>query len=53
MIVTLQATGIKTLKQVRGFVDDNQAVSFVLNDRRSAHRWLMKTLNCFLVKLGI
>jgi transposase InsO family protein len=52
MIVTLQTTGIKTLEQVRGFVEGNQAVSFVLNDRRSAHRWLMETLMRFRYEHG-
>jgi transposase InsO family protein len=50
MIVTLQTTGIKTLEQIRGFVEGNQAVSFVLNDRPSAHRWLMETLKRFRYK---
>ncbi|MGZ5000165.1 MAG: hypothetical protein ACXV7F_07690 [Methylomonas sp.] len=45
--MTLQTTGIKTLEHVRGFVKGNQAVSFVLNDCRSTHRWLMETLKRF------
>jgi len=40
MIVTLQTQGLKTLAQVRAFVEGNQPVFFTLTDRGAAYGWM-------------
>ena len=47
MIVTLQTAGLKTLAQVRAFVEGNAPVSFTLTDRGAAHAWMTDTLKRF------
>ena len=47
MIVTLQTERIRTLEEVRTFVDGNEPVDFELADRESAHAFVRRTLAQF------
>ena len=44
MIVAMQTEGLKTLGQVRGFVEGNAGVEFELPDRESAYGFVRRTL---------
>ena len=47
MIVTLQTERIRTLEEVRAFVDGNEPVDFELADRESAYGFVRRTLAQF------
>lgn len=47
MIVTLQTAGLRTLVQVRAFVEGNAPVSFTLTERAAARAWMTDTLKRF------
>ncbi len=47
MIVTLRTERIRTLEQVRAFLDGNEAADFVLADRDSAYVLVRRTLERF------
>ncbi len=47
MIVTLHTQKLKTLAQVKTFVDDNETISFMLTDRTAAYGWMADTLKQF------
>ncbi len=47
MIVTLHTSGLKTLAQIRAFVDGNSPIAFTLTDRAAAQQWMTDWLRRF------
>ena len=47
MIVTLHTAGLKTLAQIRAFVDGNSPIAFTLTDRAADQQWMTDTLRRF------
>jgi len=45
--VTLHTQGLQTLAQVRAFVSGNEPISFTLENRHTAYRWMADTLRQF------
>jgi hypothetical protein len=47
MIVTLNTARIKTLDQVRAFLDGGEPLDFAITDRKQAYAWIVETLRRF------
>jgi hypothetical protein len=47
MIVTLNTSAVKSLDQIRAFLDGSEPVGFAIADRRQAYAWIAETLKRF------
>ena len=47
MIVTLNTSAVKSLDQIRAFLDSSEPLGFAIADRRQAYAWIAETLKRF------
>jgi transposase InsO family protein len=47
MIVTLNTSAVKSLDQIRAFLDGSEPLGFAIADRRQAYAWIAETLKRF------